>query len=574
MVQTGFRHIPRTALPGAFAERLSRSAVWRHLLFLAATFFTIAFLGYHFGTGDQVIHIPFLKQAADPSLYPNDPFLALRHLHYSYFWFAFLPFYQWGLLEPAMFVTHVAATYATFWAFWALSEELFGDALTNLLAVVILALPHIGFGGWPQFEFSMLNRTVVLPMLLLTLILYLRGRYWLTFTLLGLLFNLHVISVNFVLAMLLLASVMEWRRVGARKLLVGLSLFVVCALPVLIWKGSESPLDLTVRPDWMNTIARGALANIYYMLAPVSYVVLATLSGLSTAALYLIGRGAAPSVRHNRTVTWFMVAAGLILAVAVVTQWAPVTILVQSQIIRAGVFVLLFAHLYLAHLLALRYQAGAGQGADWWVLLATAAGSILAVAPLSVWAVQRWVKAGRARTALSLAVYAAMTVFTFALAISLKMWSPGIYIYARQTPWVQAQLWARENTPKDAVFIATPHLWWWYTAGWRVFSERASVAELSDLIEISFAPEYLPVWRKRYEALAPGALDAYAGNLMANWGIGARAFYGLPDDAIVSAARVYDVDYLVVDRSESPPRPWPVAYANEQYAIYDLRGVR
>lgn len=237
-------------------------------------------------------------------------------------------------------------------------------------------------------------------------------------------------------------------------------------------------------------------------------------------------------------------------------------------------FVLIFAHLYLAHLLAVRYQAGAGQSPDWWVLLASAAGSFLAVAPLSVWAVQRWVKARSVRVLLGLGVYVSMIVFTFALAIRLSMWAPGIYVYARQTPWVQAQLWARDNTPKDAVFIASPHLWWWYTPGWRVFSERTTVAELSDLIEISFAPEYLPVWQPRYEAVVPGALAAYSGNLMANWGIGARAYYGLSDAAIVQAARAYEVDYLVVDTSQSPPRPWPLVYENAQFVIYELRAVR
>ncbi len=45
----------------AFAERLAGSATRRHLLFLGATVFTVLFVGYHFGTFDQTIHIPFLK---------------------------------------------------------------------------------------------------------------------------------------------------------------------------------------------------------------------------------------------------------------------------------------------------------------------------------------------------------------------------------------------------------------------------------------------------------------------------------------------------------------------------------
>src|SRR5688572_23657503 len=137
-----------TLSPGALdrlAARFGRSTGWRHLLFLAATLFTIGFLGYHYGTGDQALHIPFLKQAADPTLYPNDSFFELRHQHYSYFWYAFVPFQRAGLLEVTLFVVHVAATYLAFWALWVLSDELFANPLSSLLGVVVLAFPHVGF---------------------------------------------------------------------------------------------------------------------------------------------------------------------------------------------------------------------------------------------------------------------------------------------------------------------------------------------------------------------------------------------------------------------------------------------
>src|SRR5919109_1118140 len=95
----------------AMAERLAASAARRHLFFLAATLFTVVFVGYHFGTFDQTIHIPFLKKYVDPTLYPNDPFFELRFQHYSYFWFLIRPFYRLGVLEEALFVCHLAATY-------------------------------------------------------------------------------------------------------------------------------------------------------------------------------------------------------------------------------------------------------------------------------------------------------------------------------------------------------------------------------------------------------------------------------------------------------------------------------
>lgn len=553
------------------AARVGHSTIWRHGLFLAATIVTIAFLGYHFGTGDQVLHIPFLKQAADPSLYPNDSFFELRHQHYSYFWYAFVPVYRAGLLEITLFGVHCAATYLAFWALWTLSDELFGNPLSSFLGVVAMIFPHVGFAGWPVFEFSLLNRTFVFPWLLLALTLFLRGRYWLCFALLGLLYNLHVLSVNFALAMVLLASVMEWRRVGWRNLAVGLALFVVCALPVLIWKGSQSPIDLSLRPAWLDLVARSTLANIFYLVAPIGYVLLGTVSGLASLVLFFIARRAAPSPRHDRVLTWFVVAVIIIVTVALLTQWLPVTILVQSQISRAGVFALVPAYLSFAHMLAVRRPQRLSQRAEWWLLYGGLAGSVLAVVPVILWALQRWLRPGAARLASGMAVYGGMLVITVIVALRLHLWAPGLHVFAPRTPWVEAQLWARDFTPKTAVFIAAPHYWWLYDSSWRVFSERSTVAELADLLEIAFTPEYLDEWRPRYEALVPGALEAYQGDLMANWDIGARAFYGLSDEALAAAARQHGASYLVVDNKQSPSRPWPVVYTNTQYTIYDLR---
>ena len=57
----------------AFANRLNQTPARRHLLFLAATVVTVVCVGYHFGTFDQTIHIPFLKKFVNPSLYPRRP---------------------------------------------------------------------------------------------------------------------------------------------------------------------------------------------------------------------------------------------------------------------------------------------------------------------------------------------------------------------------------------------------------------------------------------------------------------------------------------------------------------------
>jgi hypothetical protein len=47
--------------------------------------------------------------------------------------------------------------------------------------------------------------------------------------------------------------------------------------------------------------------------------------------------------------------------------------------------------------------------------------------------------------------------------------------YEKRGDWIGVQLWAKENTPIDAMFITPPYL-----QGFRIYSERGAVAEWKD----------------------------------------------------------------------------------------------
>ena len=237
----------------------------RHLLFALATIATVLFVGYYFGTFDQTIHIPFLKKYANPTLFPNDPFLELRFQHYSYFWRFFEPFYRLGVLEVAVFVVHVAVVYGTYWSLWDLSQTLFASSLAGLITVMGFSYPHIGFAGFPVIEFSLLNRTFVLPFLLLAINLFLRRRYVLAFFIIGLMYNLHVISVQFVLAMFLLDGLVEFRRIGWRTLVMpGCVPGVGAACPGLEAQRHAGGLQRAARNGFKRSrAARSTIYSIY-----------------------------------------------------------------------------------------------------------------------------------------------------------------------------------------------------------------------------------------------------------------------------------------------------------------------
>lgn len=550
------------------AERWAASAAWRHASYLAAALAAISLIGYHVGTFDQSIHLPFLKQAADSGLYPGDAFLALRAQHTSYFWLLFLPVYRAGLLEPAMFAAHLLATYLTFWAAATLSETLGGRPLGRLLTVIVLVFPHVGLRGSPLLEFSLLNRTFVLPFLIWALVLYLRGRTWPAFALLGGLYNLHAISVSFALAMLVWDHLLTLRRRGWRSLAGGLALFGAAAAPVLLWRSAAAPLDLSVRWEWFTVLTQSLFAHMFYMLAPQVHVLITSLCGASVFAIFWLARREGLAPAPQPAVTHFVTAALIVLGVEAVTaQWLPVTAIIELQIIRVTQLVLLLAYVTAAHWLAVRYEAGQLRGTDLGALAGVLLAAPLPLIPLWVGGVWRVLAPAR-RAALAGGLGAILSAGALGLFAGYGAWSPGIHIWPVETAWYRAQAWARENTPREAVFITPPQRWGFFEPEWRVFSERSTVASLSEVLEMAFAPDYLAVWRPRFEAVAPGALARFRGDFFQNQQITAAAFYRLTPAELRALARRYHADYLVLEKPHSfPGRP---LYENEAFVIYAL----
>ena len=553
-----------------FANRIASQRGLRSLFFITAALLSIVLIGYHFGTFDQNIHLPFLKATADPALYPGDGLVALRDPPISYFWHFFIPFYRWDILELAMFAVHVLATSMTFGAIWHLSQTLFGDALASTLAVIAFIFPHFGFLGFPVIEFSLLNRTFVLPFLLFAIDLYLNRRYGWAFLLLGLTANLHPLSAGMVTTMLLIPTLVEARRIGFARLLQAAAAFLIAALPLLLlWANNDQPVDLSLRPEWLSIIARGVLTQVLFPFAAIPFVLLLTLSGFSAVGLLFIARRKASALAVERPVSQMLLTAGVIFAVGVFSaQFLPITVLVEMQLSRVSLFIFIFAYLYFAHSLARTYRTQSLPPGCFALLAATFISTPLAIFPLATWGLLGLTKPKRLSWGMVAGCVAGMFALCLTIAVSLGVWHPGIHILAPHTDWVAAQEWARTNTPKNAVFITPPEKGSLYESEWRVFSERSSVVAIYDLFEIALKPDYLDAWRERFDLLAPGAEQQFNGNYFESTALTRQAYTSLTDQKILQAANSFGAGYLVVEKPHS--RDFPVLYENEGYIIYGL----
>ena len=550
----------------------SKHPFQRHIFFLGLAVLTVAFNGYHFGTFDQVFHITFLKKFLDPGLYPGDPFLDLRWFHFSFFWFPFIPLLKAGLLEVSMFILHLLTVYGTIWMFWSLSGLLFNNPTTNFLVVLALVFPHIGFPGFQIIEFSLLNRTFVLPFLLGAIYLYLREKKLWAFGLLGLMFNLHVIYASFVLCMFLLNELLTFKWKNWWKPLLFLLTFIILGLPVLIWRAKTgNGIDLTLRPEMLDLAARGLLFTVYFPISLAPHVIGNLVAGIGSALAFIMGYRKLPALTKHQTVRNFTIAIAVVIGIGLIAAYVlPVTILIQMQLIRIGVFLLYFGLLYFAHFIASYFEEGTLSHPAFTLL---ALSFIILISPLAsilVWCLLRALQKTRFNPSWLIPLVLLIEAATLIVSIKSNLWSPGFNIYGPDSDWRDVQEWAKANTPVESKFITPPHLFWHYIPDWRVFSERASVATAPEMMEIPFDPAFADSFRTRFNAVAPGAIDRFNGNYMQTLITTEEAYYTNSTEDFINHGCQFSADYLVVESSH--PQNLTTVFQNTGFMVYKLPG--
>jgi len=112
--------------------------------------------------------------------------------------------------------------------------------------------------------------------------------------------------------------------------------------------------------------------------------------------------------------------------------------------------------------------------------------------------------------------------------------------------WVKAQVWAKENTPQNAVFLTPP-----YKQNFRVHSERTIVAEVKDGTQQYFDSDYSYLWWERITDI----------------GKNSEEYDNLNLDQLFQLGKKYNVSYLVFSAKKS--MPFSHVYHNEDYRIYD-----
>lgn len=124
-------------------------------------------------------------------------------------------------------------------------------------------------------------------------------------------------------------------------------------------------------------------------------------------------------------------------------------------------------------------------------------------------------------------------------------------------PWIDVQRWARNNTPKDAVFLTPAQ-----PGGFRLHSERPVVCEWRDGTQMYFSASFAREWFRRLNALRRDmVLDARGRNVLSY-----KPLERLGEEEIIRTAKEYQAQYIVLPLNRE--RNLRLVYSNSAWGVF------
>jgi hypothetical protein len=570
---------------------------------------------YQFGIWNHSIQLPILKSYFHPELYPNDRMIETRPYFITYYFIFLAVIERiFGHLEFIFFIAYLITETLFFFAVYHFAYAIFKDQKVAIIAMILLFTSKIIVGG-DLIHWNHHNHThAVLPYILLSFALFLNGHKKKAYGLLGFAANIHIQSVAYVFPMFALISFLDfwqnrkstgWRN-GILPLLKDYGIFILFSLPCLTWAIAKSGGPFT--SEWIAQLYERSKHHSF----PFSWDKKEYLNYLLFFAFGILSWTIAIKNSEDRKThlkfAWFTLVVLILCAIAVVfAEFIPVKIVLRTQLFRSTKFLSIFIVLYSCYvirylwsksslykilalstflaillpgyfkflvLLLLLYQFAEYKKLHWGVIAFTTGVLILRIfvphedlpnklasdeimgfitplfndkirtillVLLVFWLImkdqsRRWLK-------YSSAIITVLVVIAYIIPATYQRFTPP---YENRGDWIGVQLWAKDNTPIDAMFITPPYL-----QGFRIYSERGTVAEWKDGTQQYFDTEYSFVWWERISDL--GKED--------------KTYYdSLTKERLLEFCKKYGASYIVFPVTKKLDLP-PV-YENKEYRVY------
>ncbi len=195
------------------------------------------------------------------------------------------------------------------------------------------------------------------PLMVWSLVFFLRQRYVLACLFAGISWNFHPMCTVFLLSAYFLYGLCSWREFTLATSIACLCAFVVPALPMIIKALSYLSVKTVADPTWLTVIRWTAWYTCFPSTWPLSLLIRAGLFFV----LFLLGLWILPEGRIKRMIKLFILAIALLwLAGTVFAEWYPIPLILKLSLWRSSLLFLFLAMPCIAYLFTITYQYGFG----------------------------------------------------------------------------------------------------------------------------------------------------------------------------------------------------------------------
>jgi hypothetical protein len=575
--------------PSSVTQEKRRPIEWWYVtsLTLFGLYVNAAVYGFQYPAGaDYNLFLPMANWLRDPSLYPGDPIRdAFPHIQTFY----------WPVV--AMLSKHYSSQHILFALFLATKFIFFG-AVTLLIAdrvrsrvlcaciVASIALSDVlnnqtPIGGTITLDQISEHAALSLAIVLLAGVLLVQGRWRIAAITAGLSVYVDALQLVHMLPAFALLAIVYWRQ--ERRQIIGAALLGAgVVMPWFVYFHKSYLANYPV--DYVSVLLIHYPLHITLRWTPRLPILGAATLFLATAGMGFVARKA--GLKMERRLELLAVAYLIVMLIGILAGWFWLTpTIARCMLQRADSLLIPYAFLliqiYGANLLELwgsRRPAATTLLAVLAILLPLFGALAIASFPAMIlWLYpQKWLERSFAavfrtlwklapaisteRFAVGLCAVGVLAGFLLA-ASSLddlsQLWTFQIPTDPNDSACFDAQMWARDHTPREAKFMVPPA-----GCGFRVLSQRSSWGEWSDGNIMYFYPAFADTFLKRMETLDPTPVPCGTGIVDSL----SEVYKGEPWDRIQAVANENKLDYIVQFGSS----PYPVApvYANSGFAIY------
>ena len=510
----------------------SKEKLTHYLITLLASIVAIVSHGYQFAVSDHEIFIPYVLKWKDPSLFQNDLLFSQPSANASLFYPVFGIPARFIDLQTLFFLSYLFFQFFFFLAIYRLAFVILKDRKLAYLALLPFFLPKF-IGGTATFTFDIFfgyrSIGIVFMVFHLSYLLEKKFKKAAFFALLSAVF--HPLSIIPIILLSPLIFIKENFKIQKRTILLILSIILLTILII----SQFLPKDTT----WLSIIK---FRDDYLFLS--TWSIRAWLAIALYCSLLLILLKSIKPDRRNSILLIIIISLSLFVTNYFILEVLKNPSIAQLQLVRA-ISPIAYISLVMSQLL-LTYQRPILKilGIFSFILLSLNLFNIYLFVFLIFGLMFFFGNNHLARNPSPRFIFM-LTIFIFIIFMIRNFQSIQTIIQFPKTKddWIDLQLWAKNNTSNDSLFLIPPA-----QTGFRIFSQRAIVGDIKDGAVVMYSKPYAYQWYRIINDLEN---------------------YSLFNDAkFKSLKTIYNFDYIVTKSSQK--LEFDLIYQNQMYSLYKI----